>query len=194
VFCFFSFSHNTVSFTGSKTIEPRIDSIAALFSKLLDDMGLTREALVSAGNNRDLHCTGDYRKLLCMPTDVDFQLLEYCDPLQPLVPTDMMRLQGIHVKLPNTTTMTAAALASETGGDSKVSSSLLAMRVGFTLPSSAYATMALRELMKRPTSAAYQGGLDLGSNRNSKNNGNRREEKNIGEQNASVKTSSSGLS
>lgn len=157
------------SFAGSKTIEPRIDSITALFSKLLDEMGLTREALTNSGNSRDLHCTGDYRKLLCMPADVDFQLLEYNDPLQPLVPTDMMRLQGIQIKIPNTTT----AAADETGNDSKSSSSsLLAMRVGFTLPSSAYATMALRELMKRPTSAAYQGKLELGNSTNSKNNGN----------------------
>jgi tRNA pseudouridine13 synthase len=156
----------SVSFAGSKTVEPRIDSITALFSKLLDEMGLTREALTSAGNSRDLHCTGDYRKLLCIPADVDFQLLEYSDPLQPLVPTDMMRLQGIQIKIPNTTT----AASGEAGDDNK-SSTLLAMRVGFTLPSSAYATMALRELMKRPTSAAYQGKLELGNSSNSKNDG-----------------------
>jgi tRNA pseudouridine13 synthase len=131
-------------------------------------MGLTREALANAGNSRDLHCTGDYRKLLCMPADVDFQLLEYRDPLQPLFPTDMMRLKGIKINLPSTMT----AKADEAGSDDKSTtpSSLLAMRVGFTLPSSAYATMALRELMKRPTSAAYQGKLELG---NSENNGNR---------------------
>jgi tRNA pseudouridine13 synthase len=134
-------------------------------------MGLTREALVSAGNNRDLHCTGDYRKLLCMPADVDFQLLEYSDPLQPLVSTDMMRLQGIQVKLPSTTATDDSAT------ERKVSSSLMAMRVGFTLPSSAYATMALRELMKRPTSSAYQGRLELGINSNSKNDGNQRKER-----------------
>jgi tRNA pseudouridine13 synthase len=159
----------SVNFAGSKTIEPRIDSITSLFSKLLDEMGLTREALTNAGGSRDLHCTGDYRKLLCMPADVDFQLLEYNDPLQPLVPTDMMRLQGIQINIPNTTT--TAGGAGEAVDESKSSSSLLAMRVGFTLPSSSYATMALRELMKRPTSAAYQGKLELGNSSNSKHNG-----------------------
>jgi tRNA(Glu) U13 pseudouridine synthase TruD len=39
---------------------------------------------------------------------------------------------------------------------------LIAMRIGFTLPSSSYATMFLRELMKRPTSSEYQSQLTFG--------------------------------
>jgi tRNA(Glu) U13 pseudouridine synthase TruD len=39
---------------------------------------------------------------------------------------------------------------------------LLAMVVGFSLPSSSYATIFLRELMKRPTSSEYQRELKLG--------------------------------
>mmetsp|Transcript_32606 Transcript_32606/g.74999 ORF Transcript_32606/g.74999 Transcript_32606/m.74999 type:complete len:97 (+) Transcript_32606:441-731(+) len=38
---------------------------------------------------------------------------------------------------------------------------LLGMVVGFTLSSSSYATIALRELTKRPTSSEYQRGLRL---------------------------------
>ena len=37
----------------------------------------------------------------------------------------------------------------------------VAMVIGFTLPPSAYATVALRELMKRPTSTEYQTELKL---------------------------------
>jgi tRNA(Glu) U13 pseudouridine synthase TruD len=42
-------------------------------------------------------------------------------------------------------------------------STLHAIRVGFTLPASSYATIALRELMKRPTSSDYQSEQKLGS-------------------------------
>jgi hypothetical protein len=38
------------------------------------------------------------------------------------------------------------------------------MVVGFTLPPSSYATIALRELMKKPTSADYQKRLQLSGN------------------------------
>jgi tRNA(Glu) U13 pseudouridine synthase TruD len=45
---------------------------------------------------------------------------------------------------------------------------LLAMVVGFTLPSSSHATIARRELMKRPTSSEYQRELKLGGDKTEK--------------------------
>ena len=41
---------------------------------------------------------------------------------------------------------------------------LIGMIIGFTLPASSYATIALRELMRRPTSSEYQSTLRLEGN------------------------------
>jgi len=38
---------------------------------------------------------------------------------------------------------------------------LIGMSIGFTLPPSSYATIALRELTKRPTDSSYQRKLNL---------------------------------
>jgi tRNA pseudouridine13 synthase len=77
---------------------------------------------------------------------VEFEFFEYADPLEPLVQTDLMKLDGV---------------SNNQGAPAEQSNKLLGMRVELTLPSSAYATIALRELMKRPTSSEFQGELKL---------------------------------
>jgi len=132
---------------GTKIQYPENES-GALFDTLLADHGITKKHF-SKVQDRDLSFKGDYRKLVCKSTDVDFEILEYTDPLQPLVKTDLMKLDGVELDLPS---------AAENGEKKDV---LLGMVVGFTLPSSSYATIALRELMKRPTSSEYQRQLKL---------------------------------
>jgi tRNA pseudouridine13 synthase len=127
---------------GSKTIDPE-NQAAVVFTTLLEEQGLTRKSFDI--KDRDFNCAGDYRRMIVRPAGVDFDLIEYTDPRQPLVQTDLMKLQNIEI---------------ETCSDPS-KNPLLAMRIGFTLPSSAYATVALRELMKRPTSADYQKDLSL---------------------------------
>ena len=129
---------------GCKTMDPD-DETAKIYTKLLAEHGLTRESFDI--KDRDLNCAGDYRKLIVRPTDVDYEVIEYTDPRQPLVQTDLMKLQGIAVQK----------------APPDAENPLVAMRVGFTLPPSAYATIALRELMKRPTSSDYQKELSLDS-------------------------------
>ena len=123
---------------GTTTVDPS-NSCGAFMHELLDKQQLSKQMFHNL-NDRDLDVKGDYRKLLCHPTDVDFELLHYSDPLQPLVQTDLMLLQNLPVN---------TALNGE-------NASLHAIRVGFTLPPSSYATIALRELLKRPTSSNYQ--------------------------------------
>jgi len=79
--------------------------------------------------------------------DFDFEVKEYFDPLQPLLQTDLMKLNNKNVDIKPKT---------EEHDQMKV-----AMIVGFTLPSSSYATIAIRELTKRPTSNEYQKKLEL---------------------------------
>ena len=135
---------------GTKSERP-VNESGKLFGTLLEEIGITVDMFKNV-QNRDLSFPGDYRKLICRPADVDFSIVEYNDPVQPLLQTDLMKLNGVQV-LENST---------NSSGE-KDKTPLLGMVVGFTLPSSAYATIALRELMKKPTSSEYQKELGLGS-------------------------------
>lgn len=96
--------------------------------------------------DKEIKLSGDYRKIICKPSDIEYQIVEYNDPLQPLIKTDLMKINEVELKYP------------EIGSNKKT---LTALIVGFTLPSSSYATVALRELTKRPTSSEYQRQLQL---------------------------------
>jgi tRNA pseudouridine13 synthase len=132
---------------GAGTRDPE-NECSKVYDDLLEKQGLTRKMLNQL-RDRDFNCGGDYRKVLCRPSDVDFEILEYKDSLTPLMQTDLMKINGIELDL-------------GTGKEDDSDEPLLAMVVGFTLPSSSYATIALRELMKIPTSSEYQGKLKLG--------------------------------
>lgn len=129
---------------GSKSRFPE-NEMCDLMKKLLQDLGVTVNNFKNV-QDKDLALNGDYRKLLCRPTDFDFEIKEYYDPKQPLIQTDLMKLTGEDIVISS----------AEEGQSKKV-----AMIVGFTLPSSSYATVALRELMKKPTSSEYQKDLKL---------------------------------
>jgi tRNA pseudouridine13 synthase len=134
---------------GTKTRNPE-NACGDLFDKLLAEQGVTMEMMRNV-LDRDLHCAGDYRKLVCRPTDVDCHIVEYTDPLQPLLQTDLMKLNGVQVE----------AVADSARDTVREKGLLLGLVVGFTLPSSSYATIFLRELMKRPTSSEFQRELKL---------------------------------
>ena len=133
---------------GSKTKLP--EYARQVFDSLLGKYQLTTKAIQDF-KDRDFSCQGDYRKLICRPKDVKYEILEYDDPLEPLVQTEMMKIDDIE-------------LAARKFDETKHPCKLMAAQIEFTLPSSAYATIALRELMKRPTSTEYQSELKLESN------------------------------
>ena len=113
--------------------------------ELMEEDGISKDAFSRIGD-KEISLCGDYRKLMCKPSDVTFAVKEYNDPLQPLINTDLMDLS-------DTSTKSEEAKKDETV--------LFGMVIGFTLPPSAYATIALRELTKRPTSSDYQTKLEL---------------------------------
>lgn len=129
---------------GTKSRFPE-NEMCDLMKKLLQDLGVTVNSFKNV-QDKDLALNGDYRKLLCRPADFDFEIKEYYDPKQPLIQTDLMKLTGEDIVIS----------PAEEGQNKKI-----AMIVGFTLPSSSYATVALRELMKKPTSSEYQKDLKL---------------------------------
>jgi tRNA pseudouridine13 synthase len=122
------------------------NELGSVMKKLVNDLGVNVDMFKKI-QDKDLNINGDYRKLVIRPKDFDFKIMEYYDPYQPLLRTDLMELNGDDIKIT----------------PKKEEETLkYAMMVGFTLPSSAYATVALRELMKRPTSTDYQKDLKLG--------------------------------
>ncbi|KAJ3191992.1 hypothetical protein HK101_007190 [Irineochytrium annulatum] len=91
--------------------------------------------------HREISLTGDYRKLINKVSNVAWKVLKYTDPTVPLTLTDVDVLEG----------------KSEPVSDPKGEHT--ACICEFTLGSSAYATMALREVLKTDTSSHFQAGL-----------------------------------
>lgn len=131
---------------GTKSVLPENELGEYMKTKMESELGVTVDMFKKI-EDKGLAIYGDYRKIFCRPNDFDFEVKEYFDPLQPLLQTDLMKLNGENLEIQP---------KSEEHSQLKV-----AMIVGFTLPSSSYATIAIRELTKRPTSNEYQKELKL---------------------------------
>lgn len=149
----YSITDLVLPLVGTKVQYPQ-NNTGELFDSLLEKEGLAKENFSNV-KDRELSLGGDYRKVICKPLDVDYEIRQYYDPLQPLLQTDLMRINDITTEAPPTKRPTIAAPETKETSDSG-DTVLLAMVIGFTLPASSYATIALRELMKRPTSSDYQ--------------------------------------
>ena len=78
---------------------------------------------------------GSYRRVLVRPTEVESTICHYDDPTKPLVASDLEKLKDISVE------------------DNRLTEGKFkAVILKFNLPPSAYATMALRELLRIDTS------------------------------------------
>jgi len=91
-----------------------------------------------ANKVKELSLSGDYRKIIEKPTDLHWQILYYDDYQIPLSVCDHSKI----LKLPEP--------ISTPGGKFR------ALQIAFTLPSSTYATMCFRELLKSNTSLDHQ--------------------------------------
>ncbi|XP_073688208.1 pseudouridylate synthase 7 homolog isoform X2 [Garra rufa] len=87
---------------------------------------------------RDYSLAGAYRRILTRPRDVSWELIQYDDPRVPLVHTDVEKLEN------------APAPVYLKEGKYR------ALKMEFSLPSSTYATMAVREVLKMDTSIKNQ--------------------------------------
>lgn len=152
--CKYSITDVVLPLVGSKIQYPS-DSTGDLYDELLEEADLQKEDFGKIGD-RELAVGGDYRKVICKPTDVDFEVKMYKDPHQPLVKTDLMNVHNASLDCVDITNEVKKDEAAD-GAEQM----LIGMVIGFTLPPSAYATIALRELTRRPTSAQYQTELCL---------------------------------
>jgi tRNA pseudouridine13 synthase len=139
---------------GTKIQYPK-NSTGDYYDILLTQDSLSKADFVSI-EDKDLSACGDYRKLICKPKDVDFKVKLYKDPIQPLIQTDLMKVQNVELEC-----IDLDATLADTPDSKQLEQLIVGMIVGFSLPPSAYATIALRELMKRPTAGEYQAQLML---------------------------------
>ena len=149
--CKYSITDVVLPLVGSK-IEYPTDSSGDIYEDLLAEDGLTKQDFDNI-RDRELAVGGDYRKVICKPLDVDYEIKLYNDPLQPLIKTDLMNVHNASLECVDVTSDVATLVVDKSDEDSR---KLVGMVIGFTLPPSAYATIALRELMRRPTSSQYQ--------------------------------------
>ncbi|GAV03288.1 hypothetical protein RvY_13734-2 [Ramazzottius varieornatus] len=88
---------------------------------------------------KDYSLAGCYRRVICRPTDASWQIIRYNDVNQDLQLSDLDLLEG-KVEEPKKNEGIHTAVA-----------------VKFTLPSSTYATMAIREMLKRSSDHKFTG-------------------------------------
>ena len=143
---------------GSRVKYPT-NSSGEMIDALLKADGLSKTDF-NKMDDRELSLCGDYRKIIIRPDDIEFEIKAYRDPLQPLLKTDLMKVHKAELDCIDLTNGDAELPSQE---DDK-GLPLIGMIIGFTLPASSYATIALRELMRRPTSSEYQSTLSLEGN------------------------------
>ncbi|KAJ3249859.1 hypothetical protein HDU77_007369 [Chytriomyces hyalinus] len=120
------------------------NEIFAFYKKFMAQYGLDPNDMKR--HNREVSLAGDYRRVLIRPKNVSWKVLQYDDPHIPLSRTDLDIINGVPepVSLP----------------DGK----RVGVVVEFSLETSSYATMALREILRSDTSAGFQGTLSNKSN------------------------------
>lgn len=115
---------------------PESGWLTDLYHELLEQDGLTPLSLVSS-RQPEYRLKGTYRRMVHKPKDLRCEVLSYTDVTAPLCATDEERLlpgfEPIHTE--------------------EDEAPFLALKLVFQLPSSAYATMLLRELLRTDTSA-----------------------------------------
>ncbi|KAK3818582.1 MAG: pseudouridine synthase [Benniella sp.] len=100
--------------------------------------------------NKEYSLPGSYRTFISKPENVEWEIVRYNEANVPLTLTDLERLEG------------------KSKPEGVPEGKFLALILNLTLRSSQYATMAIREVCKQDTSAAFQSSLNPveGSNAN----------------------------
>lgn len=110
------------------------------YEDMMAEDGLSSEKLKSKIKKESLG--GAYRKMVIKPQNLSWKLTTYADPSDILILSDLEKLKGVKEPEP------------------KEDASNKALILDFQLPSSSYATMALREILKADTSAMHQRSLE----------------------------------
>jgi tRNA pseudouridine13 synthase len=133
----FSMSQVVLPLPGAKIVLPT-NEIGTYIKALLEQDGLD----LTFKNDREFHLDGDYRPLIVRPSDFSFNAIRYNNPDGELVQTEeeaLLQEQGRGPK----------ALDAVSDG------ARVALHLQFSLPSSAYASCLVRELVKQPLDQGF---------------------------------------
>lgn len=119
------------------------------YQELITSYGIPFDTFGKFGKQASITLAGSYRKLICIPKDLQAEFIQYEDPNESILEKDLDRL--INPTQPD--------IKEKKTKDLESSRKYLGLKLSFSLPSSAYATMALREFLRVDTGAAYQRSL-----------------------------------
>ncbi|XP_076468896.1 pseudouridylate synthase 7 homolog [Babylonia areolata] len=117
------------------------NEVRSWYKEMLENDGLDIDNMRQ--KQKDYSLPGSYRPIVVRPTNVEWKIFHYDDVTTSLCLSDLDRLNGVQEP--------------ESLPDGK----LKALRLSFTLVLSAYATMALREVLKIDTSPAQQASMNV---------------------------------
>ncbi|KQK05495.1 pseudouridylate synthase 7 homolog [Brachypodium distachyon] len=182
----YSFEDVVLPLPGSQALFPG-NEVAEIYHEMAKKDGISLTG--SAHGVKEFSITnmkGSYRRVFQRPIDFEWELMKYTDESASLAETDMDILSKVKLteakanepgssgvsnskpadcklESPSENSMPTSETSlgeNKSNGSSDISPSKLAVKLAFTLPASTYATMAIRELLKNPTSVAYQKTLD----------------------------------
>ncbi|CAL9757451.1 unnamed protein product [Musa acuminata subsp. burmannicoides] len=182
----YTFEDVVLPLPGSKILYPAND-IAGVYHDLAKKDGISLTESVHGAKEFSIsNLKGAYRRVFQRPIDFVWELLDYTDDNIPLVETDLDIMQkdsglsnkevfvdGISVsqtKNLDSEVSIGKHMVEDGNADpsptielvhnSDIQSPKLALKLAFTLPTSCYATMAVRELLKSSTSVSYHKSLN----------------------------------
>ena len=103
--------------------------------------------------SKEFTLAGDYRPLMAHAKDLEYTVLSHYDPKAPLQLTDMDLMNGRD----ETYLEALRGMQTTETGEQQPQVEQRALRIQFTLQTSQYATMCLRELLKEHMETATQG-------------------------------------
>ncbi|KAJ4898513.1 Pseudouridine synthase family protein [Raphanus sativus] len=158
----YSTSDIVLPLPGSRVIYPSND-IAEIFHDLAKKDGISlTESIHGVKEFSITSMTGGYRRVFQKPIDFEWELLTYTDSNKPLAETDLDRITMEKPVDKVESAEETESIKSDSNQPESCETDLkdaeqtqLALKMALTLPSSCYATMAIRELLKTSTSVAY---------------------------------------
>ncbi|KAJ2850711.1 multisubstrate pseudouridine synthase 7 [Coemansia brasiliensis] len=117
-------------------------SVKEVYTELMEKDGLTASGFANHPL-KEYRLAGAYRHIIIKPQEFAYEWMRYNDDMLPLARSDSDAIEGKHEP------------------ESIDFGKHLALKLKFDLPSSSYATMLLRELMRQETASGFQSQLSL---------------------------------
>lgn len=140
------------------------DGTGTFYTDLLAKDGLTLDSYSNSKCHPQYAMAGAYRRLIQMPQDFEWKVVEYQKFNQEIAETELTAMRAVKAA-------SAPAATEEEEGEGDAAADVAvqgnkvytALQLKFTLPPGTYATMMLRELTKESTESLFQAQLTVSS-------------------------------